>query len=151
VGATAVAEYMPGGSWDGNYHLSFPATATGQSFTLSMENDRWEETDFDGPGAICEDAFVEFDGTLTPKDFVIHMPGSTNTWQVDWQTLNTSGGVSMYGNELTNCAVRILVRGAQLDDGGAILHNGPLHCLWFYASWWGDLKIQKAFIARRRI
>ena len=52
AGATpAVTNMGPGGIWSGNSLLQFPATGDGDSFTLTMENDRWEERNFLAGGA----------------------------------------------------------------------------------------------------
>jgi len=79
-GATAVARYMAGGSWDGNFDLYFPSSANDHYFTLSMENDRWEETNFKGTGASRENTVVEFDETLTPDDFAVQLEGLGTNW-----------------------------------------------------------------------
>ena len=144
-GATAGAEYRSEGSWGGNYQLTFPATATGQYVTLSMANDCWEETNFRDTGAICEDTIVEFDQTISPKDFVVKMPNQTNTWQANWQTLNDVV-TSSSNSALQGCAVRIPIRGGMQPDGGAIYYNGPMHCIYFYSAYSKPLKIMGAYM-----
>lgn len=146
-GAVPTKEYMSQGAWGANYQLAFPATGPGDSFTLTMENDRWEETNFKGVGALCEDTTVFFDESLSPADFVVALPGHTNAWTASAQTLdlnakNTSGGA------LRGSAVRVMVRGGATYDGGAIENSGPFHCAWFYASTFGKLKINGAFISK---
>jgi type II secretory pathway component PulJ len=63
-GATVESKYMENGSWKGNHQLYFPATAAGQTFSLKMKNDRWEETNFGAVGYVAEDTEVKFDETL---------------------------------------------------------------------------------------
>ena len=145
LGATPEGEYRSEGSWGGNYQLTFPATSTGQYVTLSMENDRWEETNFRETGALCEDTIVEFDQQLSPKDFVVRMVNQTNTWQANWQTLNDVPSSSSNA-ALQGCAVRIPIRGAMQPDGGAILYNGPVHCIYFYAAASKPLRILGAYL-----
>lgn len=145
-GATAVGEYMPSGMWRGNYHLSFPAGNAGHSFTLSMSNDRWEESNFDAPGRILDDVIVEFNTALTPKQFEVMPTPPTNAWQADWQTLDIYGDST--GNDaLKGAAVRVLIRGSEMVEGGAIKYDGPLHCVWLYAPGGKVLRIMSARIA----
>ena len=110
-----------------------------------MENDRWEETNFRETGALCEDTIVEFDQQLSPKDFVVRMVNQTNTWQANWQTLNDVPSSSSNA-ALQGCAVRIPIRGAMQPDGGAILYNGPVHCIYFYAAASKPLRILGAYL-----
>lgn len=145
-GASPFVEYMGQGAWGGNNQLSFTPGGPGSYFTLSMENDRWEETNFRGIGSLCEDTSVYFDESLWPKDFVLTLPSHTNSWEAQGQTLDTVvRGTS--GGGLTGAAVRVVVRGAQLGDTSAIESSGPFHCAWFRASNNGKLKILAAFIA----
>lgn len=146
-GATPVKEFMSQGAWSGNYQLSFPATGPGATFTLTMENDRWEETNFKGVGALCEDSVVYFDESLSTPDFVVALPGHTNAWTASSQTLDLNRKNSSAG-ALKGCAVRVMVRGGSTYDGGAIENSGPFHCAWFYASTYGKLKIKGAFLSR---
>jgi hypothetical protein len=145
-GASAAAEYMAQGSWGGNYQLAFPATATGQSFTLTMDNDRWEETNFRGAGALCSRTLVEFDEYSSPKDFIVRLEGPGYAWTADGQTRASNTYVS--GNSLTGTAVRLLVRGSrQMENGGAIQFSGKTHYVLFMAAPSGPLHIRAAFIA----
>jgi len=144
-GASATEEYMAGGNWSGNYQLNFDAGGIGDYFVLSMDNDRWEEQNFDGEGAVSDDCIAEFDETLTPKSFVVMPSPVTNAWQSNWQTLNANYGSSS-GGELRGKAIRILLRGDEMWEGGAIKYSGPLHCIWFYAGV-NQLQILEARIA----
>lgn len=146
VGATAAAEYMAGGSWDGNYQMSFPATSTGQYFTLSMENDRWEETNFKTTGAQCgSNACVSFDETYTPKDYVVRcIPQSTNWYATD-QTLSLTNANTYY-DHLRARAMRVLLRGANMMDGNGIKNSGQFRCVKIRAASNKDLHIVGAYI-----
>lgn len=131
VGAAAAVQYMPGGQWSGNNQLLFPAAAIGNYVTLSLPNDRWEESNFGGTGSLRENVEVRFDETLTPKDFVLRVP-TGGYWQATVQTRNIT---NFTGDEaLRGYAVRVLVKGTSLPDGGALEGDGPLHCLWFRAG-----------------
>lgn len=145
-GATASADYRSAGSWSGNHQLLFPATAVGNSVTLSMENDRWEETNFRGTGSLCDNTIVVFDDTLTPKDFVARLQPPNTTWLASEQTMDATSG-STTNAFLKGCAVRVLVRGGSQPDGGAILNSGPLYYVVFYAAAQARLQITKAYIA----
>lgn len=145
-GGTATADYRSTGSWSGNYHLLFPATAVGHTLTLSMENDRWEETNFRGTASVCDNTIVVFDDALTPKDFVARLQPPNTTWLASEQTLDQASG-STTGQLLKGAAVRVLVRGGSQPDGGAILNNGPFNFALFYAASHARLNIIGAYIA----
>ncbi len=141
--------YMAAGDWSGNHYLLYPAdaTATGTFFTLSMRNDQWEETNFRATGAVTEDTVVEFDTTLTPRDYVVRiLPGSQEAWTAERQTLNPSWS-STSGFMLRGAAVRTLLRGGTMMEGGAIRHAARLHCIHFYSAATSPLKIRAAYIA----
>ena len=146
-GATAANELMTLGSWSGNYQLSFPASAANHFFTLTMNNDQWEETNFDDSRAQSDDILKLFDQQISPKDFVIYLTPPTNVWMVDWQTLDASGGSSTTGAVLRACAVRVPMRGAMMMEGGAIKYSGRFHCMYFYASASSRLKILGAYLS----
>jgi len=146
-GASVETEYMEEGSWSGNYQLLFPATAQGHYFTLTMENDRWEETNFRATGSECENTEVEFDTSLSPKDFVVRLEGglTETNWFAGDQTRDLDVDTSAQ-DEIRGCAVRVLIRGEQMTDGGWIEHDGGNVRLRFDA---GDhpLRIEAAYIA----
>lgn len=118
-GATAVAQYMEEGAWGGNYQLSFPATAVGQKFTLSVYNDLWLETNFRGTGHRCEQTKIEFDETLSPKDFVVKLDGNDIAWEAATQTGDSvPGDCPLTLTNGTYYTVRTLVRGGEMANGG---------------------------------
>lgn len=156
-GATAAWEYMAQGSWSGNYQLSFPASSTGAYFTLSIDNDRWEETNFRGDGALCKRTIVGFDSTLSPKDYILQLEGSPGyPWgspsdPYAWTAANQTGTTTPTwdnNNVLTNCVVRLLLRGGSLaENNGAIRFSGHYPYVLFMASSTAHLKILAAYIA----
>lgn len=146
VGGPAVVEYMAGGSWDGNYQMRFPATSTGQYFTLSMENDRWEETNFKATGSQCNDAVVVFDETYTPKDYVVCCTPQSTNWTVTDQTLDLWPN-STSSDHLRGRAVRVLLRGANMMEGNGIRNSGQFRSVTFRASQNKPLHITSAYIA----
>lgn len=147
-GGAAASEYMGGGSWSGNYHLKFPAGGISNYVELTMDNDRWEETNFRGIGALCDDTEVVFDQTLAPMDFVLRIPPQTNSWDAEWQTGDPNPAVSTSGNALQGTAIRVLIRGGQQPDGGGIRYEGPLQSVRFWAGTVGNsIKILAAYIA----
>ena len=132
-GATPVSQYIPVGSWKGNHQLNFPATAIGHSFTLSMPNDQWEETNFGGLGYQAEDTRVEFDTTLSPKDYIVCLDGMDVSWETTAQTGDPDG--QNPAGSLKKTAVRILQKGSELADNGSWLSlNGEQCRLTFEAS-----------------
>jgi hypothetical protein len=145
-GATAEAEYMAAGGWGGNYRLAFPATATGQYFTITMENDRWEETNFRGSGSSSSNTTVEFDTGLSPKDFIVRLDGPGFAWVAGDQTLDANGG-STSGDALRACAVRVLLRGEDMPNGNKIAINGSMNYISFSSGTNSPLRIEAAYIA----
>lgn len=147
VGATIPTNvYVSSGSWSGNYHLSFPSTAIGRSFTLTMRNDCWEETNFRATGELHRDTTVLFDTSLTPNDFVVLLDGNTTNWSASLQTADSTGGQTNLDN-YNACAVRVLLRGNDLTEGNWILTSGGRCQVNFRAGSLGSLIIDDAFIA----
>ena len=146
VGAAPMAQYMSGGSWDGNYQLSFPATAPSNSFTLTMSNDRWEETNFRTTGSQCDDALVDFVETWTPKDYIVCCRPQTTNWRASFQTLDEEPDKTA-GLEVQGAAIRVLLRGADMQDGNGIKNSGQLHCIWLYSASNADLNVLGAYFA----
>ena len=145
-GAVASAEYMPFGSWKGRQQLSFPATAAGQSFTLSMQNDRWEETNFNGRGhkADADDTVISFNPLL--KDFVVTLRGKDQAWDTSSQTGDDFGGDTL-GGGLASKAVRILLKGSELADNGSWIGFSGERCnLTFAASSLEGFRVSEAYI-----
>jgi prepilin-type N-terminal cleavage/methylation domain-containing protein len=150
-GATPVSELMTNGTWSGNAHLSFPATATGHYFTINMENDRWEDENFGGVGASPNNTIVEFDSALSPKEFDVHLEGYGYTWKAADQTkdFGYDGLLGQYAHhdmDIVGAAVRVLVRGAGMDAGGYVNYDGQTHYVMFEAGL-DNFRIKSAFIA----
>ncbi|VGO19157.1 PulJ/GspJ family protein [Pontiella sulfatireligans] len=144
-GAAAVSQYMTAGSWQGNHQLYFPAASPGASFTLSMNNDRWEETNFKDENCVEEDTTVEFDETLSPRDFIAQLDGMDVTWSAADQTGDLVGTNST-GN-LKNMAVRIMQKGADItDNGNWLAYNGKQCQLTFAASSLETFRIRNIWI-----
>lgn len=147
-GANAVVQDMAAeGSWSGNYQLNFPATAVDQSFSLAVENDLWEETNFRGMGSIFDNTKVFFDTLLSPKDFVVSLDGSIWPDDITWSAEKQTGDlVGVYSSGLLQgTAVRVLIRGEDMLNGGWVKYDGP-GC-WVYLRSGGALKIMAAYIA----
>ncbi len=147
-GATAQAQYVASGSWKGNHHLYFPASSVGDSFTLTLENDRWEETNFGAEGYVADNTRVVFDEALSPKDFVVELEGNDVTWQASKQTGTEIAG-SLSNNVLADSWVAVYVNGAELlTNGNWIAYNGDRCKLTFQAATNGTLQIDGAFIGK---
>jgi len=141
-GATAVPVYMPAGSWKGRHHLFFPAQAVGDNFTLTMENDRWEETNFSDVYQ-AEDTETAFDPSL--NDFVVQLAGMDETWSAAAQTGDLYGSNST--NSMANFCVRILLKGGELlDTGNWFAFNGKRCKLTFQASSHEAFSLSNVFI-----
>lgn len=145
-GATAVVQYMSQGSWSGNHQLSFPATAIGNSFTLRLNNDRWEETNFRATGELHDNTTVLFDTSLSPSNFVVLLDGNRTNWLAATQTGDTNGLSSSASDAIKGYAVRAVLRGANIDEGSWINADGGRCQVRFQAGIAG-LRIEDAFIA----
>lgn len=144
-GATAFMEYLSTGSWKGNHHLRFPAGASGASFVLKIPNDRWEETNFSGLGYLADNTRVEFDESASPKDFIVRLDGMDVAWEASAQTGDPSGGEPE--GSLSNMAVRILQKGADLADNGSwFSYDGEQCRLTFAAASNETLKVGNVYI-----
>ncbi len=143
---SATAGYMAAGGWSGNYRLLSSCTATGQYFTLSMENDRWEETNFRETGAATDCTTVEFDPSLSPKDFVVQLEGPGYAWLASEQT-GTPLAESTTNDALRGCAVRVLLRGSQMNNGNIIKLDGSMNYVCFMAATNNTLRISNAYLA----
>lgn len=144
-GATAAWEYMSQGSWGANYQLSFPATAAGHTFTLSMENDRWEETNFRGTGSLNTRTKVFWDDSASPKNFVLKLEGYGYAWLAANQTQCTNT-FYVNDNSLSNRTYRVLVRGRDMMNGSFIDFDGQNPYVFFFSGSLGKLKIKSAYI-----
>ena len=148
-GATAVRQYKAGGSWSGNYHLYFPADGENDTFTLTMNNDRWEETNFRSLGDWYDDTTVEFDMTVSPYDYVVCLDSMGYDWWANDQT-SDSNGVAVTGGSYAGGAIRVLVRGQEMMNGNFINHDGNRCWVYFRAGGSGagtGLGIESAYIA----
>ena len=123
TGPAPTRELMTAGSWDGNYQLHFASTEVGQSFELTMDNDRWEETNFEATGHVVDKTTVLFDKTLMPNDFVVQLTGNTNVWFASEQTGDTNG-ITALPNVLQGSAVRVILKGDEMADGAMIWEGG---------------------------
>lgn len=161
-GTTPDREYMAGGSWSGNHQLIFPATAVGHYFTLSMANDRWEETNFRGLGVLGEKAKVVWNDGSSPKDFEVQLeapdPGYPN-YSVQWNAAsqvatNTSSPTypfdiasAVTDGSLTNRACRILIRGRQMPGGTTLTSSGRPYYMLFRGPPTGFIEIGDLYLA----
>ncbi len=137
---------MEGGSWSGNYHLLFPATAAGQYFTLAIDNDRWEETNFQQSGDVHENTVVQFDRTRLPHDFVVALQGQGTNWSAEAQTGDLFGQ-SVPSGLARGSAVRVLLRGEEMDGGNWIGFNAARTRILFRSGLNESLRILSASLA----
>jgi prepilin-type N-terminal cleavage/methylation domain-containing protein len=146
VGAVPSRSYMPG-DWKGNFQLEFPASGVGNSFTLVLDNDRWEETNFGAVGYEAEDTEFIFDRTLIPRDFVVKLRGNEITWSASDQTFSTE---TAYTNStLQGGTVAVHINGSQLlTNSNWIVNNGKKCRLTFQAGSTGKFQVENVFIGK---
>ncbi len=113
------------GSWSGNYYLGFTGGRNG-TFTLQMENDRWEEGNFLHTSALFDQGIgLVFDQSVSPNTFALKLTGNEIAWRAAEQTgdgaaFNWSADTAAHGT-----SVRVLLRGADiLEDSGFITASG---------------------------
>ncbi len=146
-----------GETWSGNSKLWFPATADGNSFTLTMHNDRWEERNFFDTSVKLNDLkriFIRPDDT--PHTFALQLDGNGIAWEASKQTRD-SGADTGPPHVTHDTAIRVFVRGNDIADtpwtdfdGGWIEFNGKN--VWAtFSSGGGPLRIEEAFIAESAI
>ncbi|MCE9613481.1 MAG: hypothetical protein K8T26_04345 [Lentisphaerae bacterium] len=131
----------------GTRALSFPATAPDQFFSLAMENDRWEESNFaEGEGQ--HDHTVRTTVlTNTARDSVIQLVGQYNVnWRVTDQ-IGNSNRLSSAKDRYRGCAVRVVIRGRNAEGGGHIRIPSGAVWAYFMPGSGGMLRINHAFIA----
>jgi prepilin-type N-terminal cleavage/methylation domain-containing protein len=147
TGATASRRYMAGGSWKGNHQLFFPAGAVGDSFTLKLNNDQWEETNFGALGYLAENTEFIFDDTLSPKDNIVQLRGNDISWEAEQQSGSTATSVS--NNVLMGSTVKVHINGSKLlTNGGWLEYNGRKCRLTFQASAIGILQVEDVYIGK---
>lgn len=143
---SANATYMANGGWSGNYRLLSSSTATGQYFSLSMENDRWEETNFTQAGAEMDKTIVQFDASASPKTFMVSLEGPGYSWTAWNQTSTLTNGATS-GDALRASAVRVLLRGKEMVDGNFLSLNGSMPYVCFSAAPSTWLRVVAAYIS----
>jgi hypothetical protein len=122
-----IKQYMTQGSWSDNYQLLFPAATTNQQIQLAIENDCWEETTFRFPGNRMDSVVLDKKTYGSLEENFLKMDGNSWTWSGELQI--PLGIVSnVPDNEYDKCAVRVLMKGANILDGGIIAANGQ--CPW---------------------
>ncbi len=146
-GVSVVTQYMANGSWSGNHQLLFPATTNDQYFTLELANDRWEETNFRRTGYSSDGTEVFFDDTLNPKDHVVQLEGNDFNWYASSQT-GDSSGESATNDLFQGMAVRVLVKGSDLQLGGLQYDGGKVYVAFRSGSGGDDkLGVEYAYIS----
>ena len=116
-------DLLEDGSWSGNYQLLFPAKHLGEFFSLTAMNDQWRETHFSDSEATLEGTQVIYDESMNPMDFVLTLEGSDCTWDAEAQTGDSCDTNSLI-TPLNGFAVRALLRGEEMEDGGYLESSG---------------------------
>jgi len=144
------------GSWSHNRQLYFAATTNGSSFTVTMTNDCWEESTFRGTGQILDDTKVVWD--TNTMDYVVRLDGNLGVpdregWyakrqtETPWLVAGDMVGTSDTNSTLTDCAVRVLLRGSEMESGNFIPYNSAIETFYVYAGA-GPLRVMGAYISR---
>jgi hypothetical protein len=124
--------------WSGNAILDFPATTVGQSFSLLLTNDCWEERNFFGIASNVVRTPVQVGGINT---YALRLDGNGIAWHATNQLRSTAYD---YETLFASKAVRILLRGSSvLGNGGHLLLQGSN----LVATLRGKFQLERAFIA----
>lgn len=143
--------YEANAIYSANHLLKFPAAETDQWFMLEFENDCWEKVTFRQLGDLHRQTDVIFDDTVYPRRYALTLAGMTRTWEATTQTGTNNPAI---GPNLHNHAMRILMRGHDMEDSGFASINAAgcrvrlqaPNALW----WWvfpQGLRVEQAFIA----
>ena len=140
-GATPTAQYNS--SYSGKTLLSYAGQA-GDSFTITMDNDRWEDTNFGGRYSIQSNTVINthYDSVTAPiiADNVIELDGNKMAWEAAEQCGDYSGSGS--GTNLMGKVIRVMLKGSSLPAGGShILGSGAKTKFTFAAAPLSGLKI----------
>ncbi|MBN2703384.1 MAG: hypothetical protein JXR23_04150 [Pontiellaceae bacterium] len=139
-------DYNASGTWSGYHQLSFDATATGQTFSVSFYNDRWEDTNFDLSGSTKSNVNVGLpDTNYDPADLVLHLEGDTTNWTAIAQTGDDIGIDAGSGVAFKGAALRVMLRGASMSGGGLLGHDGA-RCRVAFTAATNALSIEEAYI-----
>jgi len=143
-GIHAIKQYNP--SYLGKYYLYFPAEEKDDYFTIKLDNDCWEETNFGGQFSATDKTRIETDYTLDPVDVVVKLEGNDLTWTAETQTGDYMGGHNPTNN-MEATVVRMMIKGANIENNGNFLECNGARCkLTFAASPSEALKIDHIYM-----
>jgi hypothetical protein len=134
---------MEGGAWSGNYQLSFPASGAGEHFTLSLENDLWQERNFQASGDSHDNTTLLFDTSTDPGEFVVTMEGLGTNWSAAAQTDGSTDRFTPAGLA-AGSVIRILVRGEEMVGGNWITWDAARARIGWRAGRGSDVVITSA-------
>lgn len=106
-------------AWSANQHLFFGAVATNASFQMVLSNDSWLETKFYGDDSVTTETAVNYKTNLTPRGFCVQLAGMDTNWTAAAQSSDTTGAPAS-SNAYVGAAVRVLLRGSDMVEGGMI-------------------------------
>ena len=144
-GARPYSQYNA--SYSGKTLLAYNGSV-GDSFTLTLDNDRWEDTDFGGRYSIQSNTVIQthYDSINTPisADNVIELDGNKTVWEAEKQCGDYSGSAT--GTNLVGSVVRVLVKGSGIPIGGShISGTGKKVRFTFAAAPSSTLKIEDVY------
>ncbi len=142
-GITPVNKYNP--SYIGKHYLHFPASRSGDYFSIKLANDCWEETNFGGQFSATEKTKIMTDYDLAPVDVVVKLEGNDLTWEAETQTGDYSGGYTPTNN-LEYTVIRTLIKGANIENNGNFLDCNGARCKLTFAASDQSLKIDHVYI-----
>lgn len=122
----------------------------GDSFTLTLNNDRWEETNFGGRYSMPSNTVVKthFDSTTSPidADIVVELDGNKRIWEAEVQTSDFTAEAPT--NSFNKKIVRVIMRGANIVPGGNLMEGPGMQTRFrFQASPLSPLKIENVLFA----
>mgnify|MGYP000607371844 CR=1 FL=1 len=146
-GATAVAESNMLGSWSDQQVLSFPAGGVGAEMALTYFNDTWFETLFLGGGSELIHCVTGIEEESESVGTLLRPSGRDPAWFGGSQA--GAEGVGLDDDSASGVAVRVVIKGDELEQNGFILTEGDGITVRFAASDVPNksLRIQHAYIA----
>lgn len=144
-GAQPVAEYNS--SYSGKSLLTFDGSE-GDSFTVTLDNDRWVDTNFGGRFSAHDNTVIStiYDSISDPvsADNVIELDGNKTVWSAEEQSGDYAGSAT--GTNIAGSMVRVMVSGSNIDPGGNhISGTGAKTRFTFAASPSSGLKIANIY------
>lgn len=143
-------------AWSGNQHIFFSpnstfGTASATGFSLRIQNDVWHDNSFQSLAAVMSNTVVSYETNYpvyAPRKYAVKLSGMATNWTAAGQS-GDSAGFGSSSNAYKGAAIRVLLRGADMADGGAIDLSGR-RCIVGIKGGATQFSVQRMWIAECR-